>query len=135
VHVNYGIWGWVGASNNPAQGLHTLKSGPGHPSAYLSQAGIVSKRLDEWSCFWHGGFIPSIPHCVVRKFGRPQKLGYFPLELCPELQTQENFATASRSRCQQHSSSSSSTVELVDDTHTTVDESWLLSASRSTVTL
>jgi len=30
VHVNYSIWGWVGASNNdPAQGLHTLKSGPG----------------------------------------------------------------------------------------------------------
>jgi len=28
VHVNYSIWGWVGASNNdPAQGLHTLKSG------------------------------------------------------------------------------------------------------------
>jgi len=29
VHVNYSIWRWVGASNNdPAQGLHTLKSGP-----------------------------------------------------------------------------------------------------------
>jgi len=32
VHVNYSIWGWVGASNNdPAQGLHTLKSGPDEP--------------------------------------------------------------------------------------------------------
>jgi len=31
VHVNYSISGWVGASNNdPAQGLHTIKSGPGH---------------------------------------------------------------------------------------------------------
>ena len=29
MHVNYNIWGWVGASNNDsAQGLHTLKSGP-----------------------------------------------------------------------------------------------------------
>jgi len=29
VHVNYSIRGWVGASNNdPAQGLHTLKSRP-----------------------------------------------------------------------------------------------------------
>ena len=27
MHVNYSIWGWVEASNNdPAQGLHTLKS-------------------------------------------------------------------------------------------------------------
>ena len=47
----------------------------------------------------------------------------------------ENFATASRSHCQQNSSSSSSsTVELVDDTYTTVDESWLFSTSRSNVT-
>jgi len=37
----------------------------------------------------------------------------------------ENFATASRSRCQQNSSSSS-TDELVDGTYTTIDESWLL---------
>ena len=35
------------------------------------------------------------------------------------------FATASRSRCQQNSSSSSSTVEFVDNTYTTIDESWL----------
>jgi len=42
-----------------------------------------------------------------------------------------NFATASRSRCQQNSSSS----EFVDDTCTTVDESWLLTTSWSTVTL
>jgi len=48
----------------------------------------------------------------------------------------ENFATTSRSPCQQNSSSSSSTtVELVDDTYTTIDESWLFTASRSTVTL
>ena len=32
----------------------------------------------------------------------------------------ENFATASRSRCQQNSSL---TVELIDDTYTTIDES------------
>jgi len=29
VHVNYSIWGWVGASNNdPVRGLHTRKSCP-----------------------------------------------------------------------------------------------------------
>jgi len=43
-----------------------------------------------------------------------------------------DFATASRSRSQQHSSS---TVELVDDIYMTIDESWLFTTSRSTVTL
>jgi len=43
----------------------------------------------------------------------------------------ENFSTASRSRCQRNSSSS--TVEFVDDTYTTIDkESWLSTTSRST---
>ena len=45
----------------------------------------------------------------------------------------EKFATASKSCCQQNWSSS--TVELVDDTYTTVDESWLFTTRRSTVTL
>jgi len=73
-------------------------------------------------CTNSAGF-PPIPHSVVRNFGYLQKLGYFPLGLCPKLRTWENFATASRSRCQQHSSSSSSTVEFVDDTYTTIDQS------------
>jgi len=47
----------------------------------------------------------------------------------------ENFTTVSRSRCCQQHSSPSSTVEFVDDTYTTVDESWLFTTSRSTVTL
>ena len=42
----------------------------------------------------------------------------------------KNFATASQQHCQQNSS----TVELVDDTYTTVDESWLFTTRRSTVT-
>ena len=44
----------------------------------------------------------------------------------------ENFATPSRSRCQQNLSSSS-TVELVDDTYTTIDESWLFKPTASTI--
>jgi len=52
-------------------------------SVRLSQAGIVSKRMDKSSWFWHGGFFPLIPHCVIRKFGYLQ--GYFPLELRPKL--------------------------------------------------
>ena len=43
----------------------------------------------------------------------------------------KNLAKASRSRCQQDSS----TVDPVDDTYTTVDESWLFTTRRSTVTL
>ena len=34
--------------------------------------------------FWSGSFLPSIPHCVIRKFGYLQKLGYFPLALVPD---------------------------------------------------
>ena len=37
--------------------------------------------------FWFGGFFLPVPHCVVRKFGYLQKLGYFRLELCPKLRT------------------------------------------------
>jgi len=61
------------------------------------------------------------------------KIGYFLWNFVPN-SGQRIFATASRSGCQQNSSSSS-TVELVDDTYTTVDESWLLTTSRLTVTL
>ena len=37
--------------------------------------------------FWHGGFLPPIPHCSIRKCGYLQKLEYFPLDLCPKLRT------------------------------------------------
>ena len=105
------------------------------PSVCLSQAGIVSKRLDESSCFfWHGGFHPLISHCVIRKFR------YLQNRLLPSVTLSQasyfiNFATASRPRCQQNSSSS--TVKLVADTYTTADkhESWPFTTSRSTVTL
>ena len=37
--------------------------------------------------FWHGGFVPPIPNCVIRICGYLQELGYFPLGLCPKLRT------------------------------------------------
>jgi len=37
------------------------------PSVRPSQAGILSKRLDESSWFCHDGFLPSIPHCAIKK--------------------------------------------------------------------
>ena len=44
------------------------------------------------------------------------KIRVWPSGTLSQTQDFENFATASRTRCQQHSSSSSSTVEFVDDT-------------------
>jgi len=61
--------------------------------------------------FWHGGF--HLSHNVYKE-----------IWISPQIRVVsglENFATASRSRCPQNSSSSSSsTVELVDDTYTTL---------------
>ena len=37
--------------------------------------------------FGHGGFLPPVPHCGIRKLGYLQKFGYFSLELCPKLRT------------------------------------------------
>ena len=97
---------------------------------------IVSKQLDESSwVFWHGsGFLSPILGCCLRKFGYLGNITLLPSGTLSQTLDSENFATASRSRCQRHSSSSS-TVELVDDIYTTVDESWLFTTGRSAVTL
>jgi len=98
-------------------------------TVFTSQAGIVWKWLEEssWYLAWR---LPSTyPNVCIRKI---RVLPSGTLSRTPDL---ENLATASRLRCQQHSSSSSSTVELVDDIYTTVDESRLFTTSRSTVTL
>jgi len=49
---------------------------------------------------WREGFLPPIPHCVVRKFGYLQNwvLPSGTLSQTPDV---ENFAASSRSRCQQ----------------------------------
>ena len=39
----------------------------------FSPVGVLSKRLNESSWFWHGSFI----RCVTRKFGYLRKLGHF----------------------------------------------------------
>ena len=40
----------------------------------LSQVGVLSKRLNESSCFFsHVSFLPPVLHCVKRKFGYLQK--------------------------------------------------------------
>ena len=81
------------------------------------QAGIVSKRLDESSWFLARRLLctyPTLCYKAYKEIWVSEKLG----TLCqtPDLQ---NFATASRSCCQQNSSTS--TTAEVDDTYTTID--------------
>ena len=69
---------------------------------------------------------------VLKKIQVAPEIRVRSCELFPQTLDSENFATASRSYCQQNSSS---TVEPVDDPYTTIDESWLFTACRSTATL
>ena len=41
--------------------------------ACLSQVGVLSKRMNESSCFWHMSFLPPVLHCVKTKLGYLQK--------------------------------------------------------------
>jgi len=85
-------------------------------SVRLSQAGVVSKRLDESS--WFLFFYPSL--CCNEILVTP-KLWYFSLEVFPKHQK----ISYSKSIALSTRSSSSSTVEFVYDTYTTIDESRL----------
>jgi len=104
------------------------------PSVGLSQAGVVSKRLDKSSWFLALRLLSTHLTLCYKEMWVSPKIRVLPSGILSRTQYFKNFATASRSRCQQNSLSSS-TVELVDDTYTTVDESWLFTTSRSSVTL
>jgi len=78
--------------------------------------------------FWCGGFLAVVSDCLVRKFGYLQEVRVLFSGTLSQTLDLENFAMASQSHCRQNSS----TVELVDDTCTTVDESWLFTTRRST---
>ena len=92
------------------------------PCPCLSQAGISCMETTgriRLVLLWR---LPSTYHTLCyEKFGYRQKRRYFPQELCSKVQTPDfkNFATASRSCCQQNSS----TVELVD-LHTYDSRGW-----------
>ena len=103
---------------------------------HLSQAGIVWKRLDESSWFLAWRLPSTYSTLCCKEICVSPKIRILPSGTLSQTSYLENFTTASRSRCQQNSSSSSSsTVELVDNTYTTIDESRLFTTSRSTVTL
>ena len=100
-------------------------------SVCLSQAGIVSKRLEGSSWFLACRLPSTCPTLFCEEVRIPTKKKGTSLWNFLQTADYENFATASRSCCQQNSSM----VELVDDTYTTVDESWLFTTCRSSVTL
>jgi len=79
--------------------------------------------------FWRRGVLPPVTRCVIRKFVYLPRLD-MPSRTLSQTSDLENFATTSRPRCEQNSSSSST----VDDTYTTVDELWVFTTSRSIVT-
>jgi len=88
-----------------------------------------SKRLDESSWF----LVRRLSfHC---ENGNLQILGYFPWDCVPNSGLRKFRHGKSIALSTNSSSSSSSTVELVDDIYTTIDESWLLTTNLSTVTL
>jgi len=92
---------------------------PIRPSVCPLLAGVVSKPLNEssWVLAW---MLPSI--CSTLRFKElwvTPKITVLPPETLLQTPDLENFATASRSRCQQNSS----TVEPADDIYATVNES------------
>jgi len=90
-----------------------------------SQAGIVSKPLDESSWFLALRLRSTFPTLCCKgiylRIWVPRKITVLSSGILSQTPDVENYAAASRSRCQQNSP----TVELVDDTYTTVDESRL----------
>ena len=54
-------------------------------SVCLSQVGVLSKRLNESSWFWHGSFLPSILDCVKNRTS--SKISVFHPKLCSKLRT------------------------------------------------
>jgi len=78
VHINYSIWGWVWASNNdPAQGLHTLKSGPGNGDEYGKKLLKTRSRIISYKFSVRGrrkapssGDLPQSPLRFAITYGR-----------------------------------------------------------------
>ena len=102
-------------------------------SVSLVSSQYLSKQLDEssWFLAWR---LPSTHTTVLQ-----ENLVIFRIRVLPSGTSSctpalESIATASRSRCQQNSSSSL-TVKLVDDTYTTIGDWCLFTTSRSTITL
>jgi len=94
---------------------------------------IASKRLDESSWFLAQRLPSTYRTLCYKELSVSPKIRILPSGTLSQTSDLENCATASRSRCQQNSSSSLSTVEFVGDTYTAVDESWLFTTTHKSV--
>jgi len=92
------------------------------PSVRPSQAGIVSKRLAESSWVSARRLPSTYPTLSCKEIRVSPKIMVLPSGSLSQTLDVDNFATASRSCCQQNSS----TVELADRTY---DASWLVAQS------
>ena len=101
-------------------------------SVRLPQVGVIYRNgWTHRAGFWHGSFLITLSY---KKIPVTVKIRVLPSGNLPRKTVDlKNFAMTSRCHCQQYSPLLSSTVDL-DDTYTTVDESWLFTASQSTVT-
>ena len=104
-------------------------------SVRSSRASIVSKKLDESSRLLARRLPYTYPTLCCKEIWVSPKITELFSGTLYKIPDSENFVKASRSRCQQNSLSSSSTVELADEIYTTIDESWLFTTSRPTATL
>ena len=102
-------------------------------SVCLPQAGIVLKRLDEssWFLAWRLPF--TYPTLFCKEIWVSPEMRVLSSGHCHTLRTWR--LSPRKSVTLQANSLSSSTVEFVDDTYTTMDESLLFTTSRLTVTL
>ena len=79
---------------------------------------LVLEQLDELSWVLAWGLSSTCPTLYCKEIWVCPKIRVFPSGTLSQTLDLEIFAIASRSRCQQHSSSSSSMVEFVDDSCT-----------------
>ena len=72
------------------------------PSVRLSHAGILSKRMNGSSGFRHGGFLPPVLRCVIRKSGIFSKavnlLGLYTETVGKKVENRSTFSKVIRHR-------------------------------------
>ena len=99
------------------------------PPVRPSQAGIISKRLDESSWFWHGRFLPCLPYgnLGISKNWGTSLWNFVSNSELSEISPWKVDRVVNRTRRR--------SSLLTTPIYATVDESWLFTTSRSTVTL
>ena len=93
-----------------ASAVHAVVMCPSVCPSVGQKPELYPKRLEESSC--HGGFLPPVPRCVIKKIWVSPKIRVLPSGTLSQTLDLENFDPAIRSRCQRNSL----TVKPFDDT-------------------